>query len=363
LSGIGAAAAIGFLLVWTMSLTKPVSAMEKMAAEIRKAKSYRYAAIETKRKTRMTGYWLAPDSVRLDITDPSRWKGPGPEISNIVPGLKKPWITINNRAKTFCRFPPRGTGFSPLERLDNFGKFSGNADRELGTKEISGRKARGFVIDTEKIDPDIPPQMMEIWIDDETNLPVFLRCDRRGSMTTETSDIRWNVDLDPKLFDPTPPQGYTDVTPKPPASDEEVRLIIEGLRTYAEASGGYYPRVKRVDSNTSGDLIKMLGGGDVYLKEPTADTLAAAKHAIKAFERIPEAKRRRASRAFQGIVQIGHIQVHNADAAYYGATVGPKDKGKVLLRWKLDDGRYEVIFGDLRAETVTAERLHTLEGK
>jgi hypothetical protein len=44
-------------------------------------------------------------------------------------------------------------------------------------------------------------------------------------------------------------------------------------------------------------------------------------------------------------------------------TVGPSDKDKVLLRWKLDDGRYEVIFGDLRFETVTAQRLHDLEGK
>jgi len=31
--------------------------------------------------------------------------------------------------------------------------------------------------------------------------------------------------------------------------------------------------------------------------------------------------------------------------------------------WKLDDGRYEVILGDLRSETMTAERLHALEGK
>ena len=43
-------------------------------------------------------------------------------------------------------------------------------------------------------------------------------------------------------------------------------------------------------------------------------------------------------------------------------TVGPGDKDKLLLRWKLDDGRYEVIFGDLRSETVTAKRLHALEG-
>jgi len=43
--------------------------------------------------------------------------------------------------------------------------------------------------------------------------------------------------------------------------------------------------------------------------------------------------------------------------------VGPSDKDKVLLRWMLEDGRYEVIFGDLRTETVTAERLRALEGK
>jgi hypothetical protein len=57
------------------------------------------------------------------------------------------------------------------------------------------------------------------------------------------------------------------------------------------------------------------------------------------------------------------IRTYNPDAAYYGKTVGPSDKDKVLFRWKLDDGRYQVIFGDLRAETVTAERLHELEGK
>ncbi len=49
--------------------------------------------------------------------------------------------------------------------------------------------------------------------------------------------------------------------------------------------------------------------------------------------------------------------------AYHGKTVGPKDKDKVLLRWKLDDGRYEVIFGDLHSETMTAERLRALEGE
>jgi len=40
------------------------------------------------------------------------------------------------------------------------------------------------------------------------------------------------------------------------------------------------------------------------------------------------------------------------DPEYFGDTVKPGDSGAVLLRWKLDDGRYRVIHGDLRAETV-----------
>ena len=48
------------------------------------------------------------------------------------------------------------------------------------------------------------------------------------------------------------------------------------------------------------------------------------------------------------------------DVVYNGKTVGPCDKDKVLLRWKLDDGRYAVIYGDLHSETVTAQRLATL---
>ena len=65
----------------------------------------------------------------------------------------------------------------------------------------------------------------------------------------------------------------------------------------------------------------------------------------------------------EGYLQLWAIIEAHRDFTYYGNTVGPKDKDKVLLRWKLDDGQYEVIFGDLRAETATAERLRALEGK
>ncbi len=47
--------------------------------------------------------------------------------------------------------------------------------------------------------------------------------------------------------------------------------------------------------------------------------------------------------------------------AYYGNIVTPQDADKVLMRWKLSDNEYRVIYGDLRAETVTPEKLAELE--
>jgi hypothetical protein len=49
------------------------------------------------------------------------------------------------------------------------------------------------------------------------------------------------------------------------------------------------------------------------------------------------------------------------EPAYYGQMVGPDDINKVLMRWKLDDGQFRVIFGDLHVETVTPEKLAGLE--
>lgn len=68
-------------------------------------------------------------------------------------------------------------------------------------------------------------------------------------------------------------------------------------------------------------------------------------------------------KATRGFAQINGILRDNADAAYYGKTVGSNDKDKILLRWKLDDGNYRVIYGDLHSETVAADRLKSLESR
>lgn len=51
------------------------------------------------------------------------------------------------------------------------------------------------------------------------------------------------------------------------------------------------------------------------------------------------------------------------EPVYYGEVVGPADADKVLLRWKLLDTEYRVIYGNLTAETVSAEKLAELESQ
>jgi hypothetical protein len=51
------------------------------------------------------------------------------------------------------------------------------------------------------------------------------------------------------------------------------------------------------------------------------------------------------------------------DVVYYGDSVDPQDSDAVLIQWKLSDGEYKVIFGDLREETVSAEELIRLQAR
>ena len=50
-----------------------------------------------------------------------------------------------------------------------------------------------------------------------------------------------------------------------------------------------------------------------------------------------------------------------AEPLYHGDIVTPNDVELPLMRWKVADGEYRVIFGDLHTETVTAEVLAELE--
>jgi hypothetical protein len=55
------------------------------------------------------------------------------------------------------------------------------------------------------------------------------------------------------------------------------------------------------------------------------------------------------------------LSLQDKDPAYYGDRITPKDYDQVLMRWKVSDNEYRVIFGSLHAKTVTANVLAELE--
>ena len=74
-----------------------------------------------------------------------------------------------------------------------------------------------------------------MWVDPETDLPVEFGYQgvNESIYTHRFFDFRWNVELDAKLFEPTPPAGFDDITP--PSDERTIDQIAEALRLYAGA--------------------------------------------------------------------------------------------------------------------------------
>jgi len=119
--------------------------------------------------------------------------------------------------------------------------------------------------------------------------------------------------------------------------------MVEALAYFAELSGGTYPT-----KLTPVDIVGEVGA--IYEK---LDAAGAA----------PEIDDDMVIKLKYAATYVRELGDQGKKPAYYGDTVTSADTGKVLLRWKLDDGRYRVIFGDLRIEDVSGSRLAELEAK
>jgi hypothetical protein len=233
---VGLAAVLGFVLLWGGSVVPSASAMEKMAESIRKAKSFKAAVVlgikpaaknaTPPGKCRGTLY-CGTGSSRLDLKGNVPGEDPGEHDETQLHIAGKPWVMhIDHKAKRVNKLEMPKRGSDDLDIVQRLGGFSGSADRDLGVKEINGKKAHGFEIGMRKI---LAPSdaalvqaidMVEVWIDAKSSLPVLVQFNyingrkREGADTIffRMQDFQWNIDLNPKLFDTTVPKGYTDVT-------------------------------------------------------------------------------------------------------------------------------------------------------
>lgn len=245
----------------------------------------------------------------------------------------------------------------------------------LGRSTMDGIDVEGF----QTTDPAYAGVLLgqvdvKLWINADTWLPYRIEMDTRMGETMSSraviSDFQWDVSVDVAEFDPVIPDDYTSLTSAPtkmPAMNEET--LLKGLRLCVDMKSPSYPDTLSMQSmvqimqqyqqvmqgfQESGDkdaaqeFMAKLTGIDLSQGKPGSEQITQVVTRLTMTAQGP-------SLFYSTLVQ------EEKDPAYYGDIVTPQDADQVLVRWKLSDSEYRVIFGDLRTETVSAEVLAELE--
>ena len=220
---------------------------------------------------------------------------------------------------------------------------------ELGRDNIDGIEVEGIEVN----DPMVMGGMYEtfigrLWVDVETDLPVRMEIEGTGDggaiqQKMVMDGFEWDVELEASLFEPNIPADYT-LMAELEMPDKDGVKAVEGLRLFAELTGGRYPSSMAM-MTVMKEAIKALReslGGDLS-EEPSKEEL----------EKMISMQ----------MVCTFYMQLvgEKQEPAYYGDSVTVEDVDAVLMRWKISDDEYRVIFGDLTIENVSAERLAELE--
>jgi hypothetical protein len=218
---------------------------------------------------------------------------------------------------------------------------------QLGRDKINGIDVEGI----ECTGPGVMGGMFEdatarLWVEIGTDFPVRIEIEGivaggQMEMSMVIDDFQWNVELDPALFVPDIPSDYTSMEMNLPEVGEGT--AINGLRLFAELTDGRYP-----------DNLALL----TLMKEISEEL--TEKYGIKIIEKQDEY-----TSTLTDILPAGSFYAQLAgaekEAVYYGDSVTADNPEAVLLRWKVSDGVYRVVFGDLSAGNFSAEELVELE--
>jgi len=225
---------------------------------------------------------------------------------------------------------------------------------KLGRDTINGIKVEGI----EVTDPNMSLKgggmfdefSAQLWCDVETDLPV--RMTMRGSTTNGEvvidmviDNFDWDVPIDVTELQPNIPEDYELLADTEFGGGKDAEDIAETLGFFAEFADGKYP-----SSLTGMTVVKEFADA---LRVKLAGQPSDDGPSKEAMEKI--VKLQTMGMTYASMVQDGN------DPAYYGDTVTAEFPHAVLMRWKIAEDAYTVIFGDLSIGEATAEELAKLE--
>lgn len=219
---------------------------------------------------------------------------------------------------------------------------------KLGRKRINGIVAEGIEVG----DPQLCLNTFEkltarLWVDVKSNLPVLFEIDGLNNVgkmrqTAVFDRFEWDVPLEPDLFDPDIPEDYV-LLAEIKIDNKSEPMAIEGLRNFAKYTGGQYP-------------------SSMVLAIAYKEILHAWQASVNWEQRpLTEEERQQNQSILSTCLFYAKLDKQDKDPAYYGNNVTASDTDAVLMRWKVSDDEYRVIFGNLTAKNISAEQLAALE--
>jgi hypothetical protein len=243
--------------------------------------------------------------------------------------------------------------YDPRKLVEEFMKYE---YEKLGPATIDGIEVEGIECRDPRIakgvSAEIAGQMIgnvvaRLWADVENDLPVRFQIEVFSTDGQKVFDMiaygyRWDIELDPREFEPVIPEDYKMIADVELSMDE--KSLIEGLAFFAEYANGRYP--SEITAMTMGRelraaLVATFGGELPWPPKPGDE--------------------KRIFGLEMGIRFCAGLVMEDRDFAYYGRKVTAEFPHAVLMRWKIADDKYRVIFADLTAQDVTAPELAQLE--
>ncbi len=239
--------------------------------------------------------------------------------------------------------------------------------KELGRRVINGTETEGieftnpFLVVHTGYPLRFDELLFRIWVDVKTSFPVYMEVEATSTdkfLTIWTGgkllnikavmdDFKWYADIDPKELEPDIPDDFVLMADEADGYDEEKAIL--GLKAFAEVTQGSYP------SNL--DMPYVLIDGANAIRRQLGDDAWVGSRKEQA-----ETLWRRVICCKSTCLFYDELLRQDKDAVYFGDTVTAKDSDAVLMRWKISDDQYRVIFGDLTTKDISTAQLAELEG-
>lgn len=201
---------------------------------------------------------------------------------------------------------------------------------DLGTREIDGRQAVGFLAKHPKAE-------ITLWADAETGLPVRIES-KEGQLNVICKNMQFDAPMDESLFSMDVPEGYKLRQMEIDLNSGTEEAFIAGLRFLAEKiNDGVFPDGVAVDD---------------FLKQVPALSKKTEAMNLSDEEELAMGK------TIQQFLLFTRFFKGEGKWYYRGQGVKLGDADKAIFWYRPKDSKtYRVIYGDLRVEDVAPENL------